>query len=450
MDDKTIVGMAKDPEFAKWAYRETSPEDVPNKPEALTGTRVIDCSYGSFAGLFASSILAEMGAEVIRIEPPAGDLARKMSPYGIMIKDSGLAYIGEARNKFHITLDLKKNEGRKLFAKLSTKADVIIETFKPGYFDRLRIGYRHLSRKNPGLIFAALHSYGQYGQDAAAHANQPGYDIVDQARGVIMSITGEADLDPQTPEEHKRPLKHGNWMGWYAGGAWAAFGILLALFDRTRTGKGQFVDCAPSEGLLAISNYVMQYFHMSGEQMPRAGNYDYAVFPYTYVTCKDGYTFVSGFTDPNWTALCEIMNRPDLKAQFPTIKERLDPHNQPRIQHEIEKFTSAYSSDQILEMIQEYSKRPDKKGTVVTGRLETPNEVMTREHWKARTTFVRCNDPFYGDLLVANSTFKSMSRTPGRIKWACRPIGADNAAIFQKLLGIGARKLAQLQSAKVI
>ena len=450
MDDKTIVGMAKDPEFAKWAYRETRPEDALKKPEALAHIRVIDASYASFAGLFASSILGEMGAEVIRIEPPGGDLARKMSPYGIMIKDSGLAYISEARNKFHITLDLNQEEGRKLFAKFSAKADVLIETFKPGHLDGLGVGYRHLSKKNASLIFCAIHSYGQHGEDAEKHANQPAYDIVDQARGVIMSITGEPDLDPELSPEYKRPLKHGSWMGWYAGGAWAAFGILMALFDRTRTGRGQFIDCAPSEGLLAISNYVMQYFHMSGEDMPRAGNYDYAVFPYTYVKCKDGHTFISGFTDPNWTALCEIMNRPELRTQFPTIKERLNPHNQPTIQHEIEKFTTQYTSDEILDMVQEYSKRLDKKGTVVTGRLESPLEVLGREHWKERKTFVRCNDPYYGEILIPNSTFKAMSRTPGRVKWACRPIGVDNEFIYQNYLGIGSRRLKQLSDKRVI
>ena len=450
MDDKNIVGMAKDKEYARWAYAETRPEDSLKKPEALAHAVVIDASYGSFAGLFASSVLAELGAEVIRIEPPGGDLARKMSPYGMMIRDSGLGYISEGRNKFHITLDLTKTEGKKLFSKLADKADVLIETFKPGYLDGLGIGYRQLSKNHPGLIYCAIHSYGQHGEDAEKHANQPGYDIVDQARGVIMSITGEPDLDPELPGEYKRPLKHGSWMGWYAGGAWAAFGILLALFDRTRTGKGQLIDCSPPEGLLAISNYVMQYFHMSGQEMPRAGNYDYAVFPYTYVRTKDGYTFISGFTDPNWTALCEIMNRPDLRAQFPTIKERLNPHNQPMIQHEIEKFTTEYTSDEILEMVQEYAKRVDKKGTVVTGRLESPNEVLGREHWKERKTFVRCNDPYYGELLVANSTFKAMSRTPGRVKWVCRPIGADNEFIYQNYLGIGGRRLKQLSDKGVI
>jgi crotonobetainyl-CoA:carnitine CoA-transferase CaiB-like acyl-CoA transferase len=101
-------------------------------------------------------------------------------------------------------------------------------------------------------------------------------------------------------------------------------------------------------------------------------------------------------------------------------------------------------------MVQEYGKRVDKKGTVVTGRLEIPTEVLGREHWKERKTFVRCNDPYYGELLVANSKFIAMSRTPGRVKWICRPIGADNEFIYQNYLGIGSRRLKELREEKVI
>ncbi len=450
MEDKKITGLAVNQEFARWAHRETYPPDAFKKREALDDTLVLDVSHGNFAGLFASSILSEMGAEVIRIEPPKGDLARKMSPYGMMIGDSGLAYLTEARNKFHVTLDLTKEEGRKIFARLSAKAAVIIETFKPGYLDGLGIGYRQLSENNPGLIYCAIHSYGQFGKDAEKSANQPGYDILDQARGVIMSITGEPDLDPEIPPKYKRPLKHGNWMGWYAGGAWAAFGLLTAMFNRRKTGKGQFIDCAPPEGLLAISNYALQYFHMSGQQMPRAGNYDYAVFPYTYVKCKDGYTFISGFTDPNWAALCDIMNRPDLREKFPTIKERLTPQNQPTIQHEIEKFTERFTADEIQDMIYKYSKRDDKKGTVVSGRLESPRDVLQREHWQERKTFIKWDDPYYGELLIQNSSFKAMTKTPGRVKWVCRPIGADNEFIYQKYLGLGRGRLKELKEEGVV
>src|SRR5512134_2095936 len=450
MDDPKIVGLSANPGYAKWAHRETHPDDIRGKPEALDDMLVLDVSHGSFAGLFASSLLAEMGAEVIRIEPPGGDLARKMTPYGMMIRDSGLGYITEGRNKFHITLDIAAEEGKKLFQSLAKKADVLIHTFKPCTLDGLGLGYGHLRECNPGLIVAAIHTYGQFGADAEKYSNQPDYDILDQARGVIMSVTGEPDLDPEVPEKYKKPLKQGNWMGWYAGGAWAAFGIQMAMFHKRKTGKGQFIDVSPPEGLMAISNYVMQYFHMSGEQMPRAGNYDYAVFPYTYVKCKDGFTFISGFSDPNWSALCDIMNRPDLRERFPSIKERLTPGNQPVIQHEIERFTAQYTSDEIQQMITEYGKRPDKKGTVVTGRLETPGDVLQREHWEARKTFVRLNDPHYGEILVPNSSFKSMSGTPGRIKWACRPIGADNEFIYRKYLGLGGQRLEELKENGVV
>jgi len=387
---------------------------------------------------------------VIRIEPPGGDLARKMSPYGMMIKDTGLGYLVEARNKTHITLDVTKPEGSKLFKRLMKHADILIETFKPGLLDRLGVGYRDLREVNPSLVYCAIHTYGQFGEASEKFAGQPDYDIVNQARGIIMSITGEPDLDPEVSNQYKKPLRQGNWMGWYVGGAWAAFGIMNAMLYRRKTGKGQFIDCSPPEGLLAISNYAMQYYHMSGNQMPRAGNYDYAVFPYTYVRCKDGYTFISGFTDPNWTALCEILNRPDLKGMFPTIKERLNPENQPKIQHEIEKFTTQYTSEEILQFITEYSKRADKKGTVATGRLETPTEVLQRDHWRERQTFIKVNDPYYGEVLVQNSTFKAMTRTPGRIKWVCRPVGADNEYIYQKYLGLGPTKLGQLKEQGVI
>jgi crotonobetainyl-CoA:carnitine CoA-transferase CaiB-like acyl-CoA transferase len=450
MDESKIVGMAAHPGYAKWAHRETNPDDVSRKPEALDDVLVLDASHGSFAGLFASSLLSEMGAEVIRVEPPGGDLARKMTPYGMMIGDAGLGYITEGRNKLHVTLDIASEEGKVLFRRLARKAGVLIHTFRPGYMDGLGLGYGALREENPGLIFAAVHTYGQSGSDAEKYAAQPGYDILDQARGVIMSVTGEPDLDPDVPEGYKRPLKQGNWMGWYAGGAWAAFGIQMAMFHKRRTGKGQFVDASPPEGLMAISNYVMQFFHMSGKQMPRAGNYDYAVFPYTYVRCKDGFTFISGFSDANWAALCEIMGRPDLREQFPTIRERLTPANQPVIQREIERFTSQHTADGIQQMITEYGKRPDRKGTVVSGRLETPVEVLQREHWHERRTFVRVNDPHYGEVLVPNSTFKSMSATPGRVKWACRPVGADNEFVYGKYLGLGGGALGELRKKGVV
>src|SRR5512134_993781 len=181
MDDSKIVGLSANPEYAKWAHRETNPDEVSRKPEALDDVLVLDASQGSFAGLFASSLLSEMGAEVIRVEPPGGDPARKMTPYGMMIKDAGLGYIVEGRNKFHITMDIASEDGKGLLRRFARKADVLIHAFPPGRMDGLGLGYGPLRGENPGLIFCAIHSYGQFGGDAEKYSGQPGYDILDQA-----------------------------------------------------------------------------------------------------------------------------------------------------------------------------------------------------------------------------------------------------------------------------
>ena len=185
--------------------------------------------------------------------------------------------------------------------------------------------------------------------------------------------------------------------------------------------------------------------------MPRAGNYDYAVFPYTYVKCKDGYTFISGFSDPNWSALCDIMDRPDLRERFPSIRERLTPENQPTIQHEIEKFTERYTADEIQDMIYGLQQKARQEGHGGHGAARKPPETCCSGNTGTiGSTFVRWNDPNYGDVLIQNSTFKSMSGTPGRVKWVCRPIGADNESVYRKYFGLDGQQLKELKENGIV
>jgi crotonobetainyl-CoA:carnitine CoA-transferase CaiB-like acyl-CoA transferase len=431
--EEEIVGFNTNPEYAKFIYSLVNPDEAWKKPEALDDILVLDLSYGNFAGLYASSILAELGAEVIRIEPPEGDIARKMTPFGIMIKDAGLAYINEARNKLHITLDLKSEKGREAFKRLVRKADVLIETFKPGYMDSIGLGYRQLKEINPGLIYCAITSYGQFGEDAEKHKNQPNYDLINQTGSLIMSLTGEAEFDPEVPAEYKKPLKHGSWTGWYIGGQIAALGILIALFYRRKTGKGQFIDVSPRE-MFATADYHLQLYHLMKRKLPRRGNFDHGAFPYTYVRSKDGYVFLAAAIDPHWDALCEMLNREDLRQKFPTHKDRLILEKQPEILREIEKSTSNYTFEELLKMTMEISKKRPA-GTVVVGKLLSPKEVLNSKHLKVKRMFIKLEDPHYGEILIVNSVFRWMSRTPGRVKWACRPIGADNDYVFRKYIG---------------
>ncbi|RPJ04584.1 MAG: CoA transferase, partial [Deltaproteobacteria bacterium] len=177
--------------WVDWIHEADDPKKNHLKPEALDDLLVLAVSQGNIGGLFCSSILAEFGADVIRVEPPEGDLARKFSPFGYQYKGTGLGYLMEGRNKFHITLNLKKAEGQESFRRLAAQADVVIETSKPGVMDEYGLSYRHLKEINPRLIYATVYTYGHFGPESGC--GKPDYDICDQARSGVMAVTGEAE-----------------------------------------------------------------------------------------------------------------------------------------------------------------------------------------------------------------------------------------------------------------
>ena len=218
----------------KWAEEATHPGQAAKKPEALDDLLVLDVSHAHIGGLVCSSMLAEMGARVIRIEPPSGDLARQFTPFGIRHQDTGLGYLAEGRNKHHITLNLQDPQGQDIFKSFARHADVVIETFKPGTMDAWGIGYRQLQPLNPRIIYAALASYGQFGPKAGT--GRPGSEITNQAYSGLVQINGEPESDG--PAEHAVPTKVGSWYGWYAEGLFGAYGILLALNFRAGYRQG--------------------------------------------------------------------------------------------------------------------------------------------------------------------------------------------------------------------
>ncbi len=436
----------KEKSWGDWIRELDDPKEARLKPEALDHITVLDCSYANISGCFATSTLGELGAEVVRVEPPGGDPARTFSPWGYQHMGTGLVYLNEGRNKLHITLNLETEEGRELFRKLAKRADVLVETFLPGEMDAMGIGYRQLSRENPGLIYCALYTYGQFGPKAAC--GKADVDVVDQAYSGIVSVSGERPEDPDNPKPSEVPTKQGNWMGWYAGGAWAAVAIMAALHYRHSTGKGQFIDVSPAEAYGRCINYGITYYHGFKETVPRAGNYDVGVFPYTYFQCKDGYAFLSGFADPNWKALCTIINRPDLQQQFPTIFERLNLENMKVMYKEIEKWTLAHTYDEIFDAVMDYNKNIGQ-GIVVPGRISSPMDTMKAENWWVRQCLETIDDPHYGEMTIANHAWK-MSASPPRVKWMCRPVGGDNEYVYARKLGIGPKALEELKEKGIV
>jgi crotonobetainyl-CoA:carnitine CoA-transferase CaiB-like acyl-CoA transferase len=432
--------------WADYARALTDPTHAREQPEALDDLLVLDCSRASIAGLFASSILAEFGATVIRVEPPGGDPARELSPDGLKRGDTGLAYLVEGRNKHHVTLNLDDADGRLLLRRLAAKADVLIESFRPGVMDAWGLGYRQLAQLNPRLVYVAISTHGQFGPRAAASI--PDHDLTNQALSGVVHVTGEPE-GPDGAAAHTVPTRQGSWIAWYVGGGWAAFAAMAALAWRATSGQGQLCDVSPSEGEARMTDYALQWFHSHRQVWERAGGFNISVYPYTLVRTRDGYSYLAGFSDANWTGVTNIMGRPELKERFPTIRDRTAADKQPAIHREIEAWSSELTSQELLERVMDYMLNKRGPGTVATARVNSPKDTLAEPHWWERGAFQRVDDPRYGPLLLQAPPWK-MSRTPPRIKWACRPVGADNAAIYTRYLGLAPAELAGLGARGVI
>ena len=425
----------------------TDPSKSKEKPEALDDLVVIDISYGNFAGLFASSLLSELGAKVIRVEPPEGDIARKMTPYGLEIDGTGLPYIVEGRNKYHITLNIEKEEGKEIFIRLIRKADILIETFPTGKMEKLGLGWDTLKRENGRLIMCSIKTFGERGYYAENEKvpDAIGTDVVDQARSGVAWTVGIPEEYDEFPEHTRVPTRMGNWMAHYAGGAIAAFAIMCSVLYRNITGEGQKIDISPAEALMAMNNYALQCYHLTGRVINRVANFEPAAYAYNYFRTKDGLVFIAGYADPNWKALCTIINRPDLIEKYPTIKDRTNPDNFIPMTREIESVIINYTRKEVVKMWLEY----DGPGVTVAGEILKPKETLQFNHWFERGALIRVKDKELGDLILQGVAAK-MSKTPPRIKWICRKPGEDNEFFYLTLLNIDKEELKKLEEENII
>ena len=186
--------------LAEWVRERDDPKIAHTKPEALDDITILDLSYNSYAGCYCTSLLSELGAEVVRIEPPEGDFLRTCTPDGLLYKKEGLTYLSEGRNKFHVTLNLKDRKGQGDAQGLAAQADVLVETYNPGVMDEWGIGYEQLKEINPRLIFASISPWGQFGPKS--HSTMPDYENITQARASIQYATGEMLPEGKTYDEY--------------------------------------------------------------------------------------------------------------------------------------------------------------------------------------------------------------------------------------------------------
>ncbi|MBP8980897.1 MAG: CoA transferase [Syntrophobacterales bacterium] len=445
----------KRPKWADWADHIRSLDDPAKnfeKPEALDDLVVLDLSSRSMAGCFCSSLLAELGAETIRIETPGGDLVRTYSPDGIMHRGTGLAYLQEGRNKFHVTLDLTKEEGRDILKCLVGAADVLIETYPAGVMDEWGIGYDELAKINPRLIYTSLSAYGGFGPESGRR--QYDYDNVSQARSGIQYGTGEILPEGKTYEEmpYACPTKAGPWIAWAASGCFGAMGILSALYYRGVTGEGQAIDIATPEAYERLHDYALHWYADQGVLNERFGNLDTALWLYGFYPTKDGGVFLGGLRLEMWKAFVDIIGKYDEwgAEQWTTLAPFMKKDWQLKYQAMINPETEKYTSEELTMKSVEYAKSGRLAPiTPVVAEIVSPEKAMRDEVWRDRGVFTPVQDPVYGSIVCAQAQWKATG-TPPRTKWVCRPVGYDNGFIYLKYLGYGPAKLRELAERGII
>lgn len=383
------------------------------KHRALENIVVLDLAR-VVAGPFSSSILADLGAKVIKVEIPGkGDDARSYGPY---VNGESLYYSNLNRNKYGITLNLKTEEGRQIIRELVKKADILIENFRPGVMERLGLGYEDLKKINDQLIYGAVSGFGSYGK----YAGRPGYDIIAQAMGGLMSLTGQQG-DP--------PTRAGCAMGDILGGLNLTIGVLAALNARTVTGHGQRVDVALTDCVISSLEQAIQRYEVSGQLPERVGNSYAAIAPYDTYEAKDGHLVIGCGTQKMFETLFrDLIRKPEVieDPRFADIPDRVK--NNLILKEIIEEWTKQYTVKEAVDII--------LNAGIPAGPIYDLSDIMTDENFTVdREMIVKTHHPVMGDIILNGNPVKLLDTMPEIYK-ASPLLGEDTETIFGEFLGM--------------
>ncbi len=432
-------------EWREYARKITDPDEAKFKDDALDGIRVLDISIASPSAMFASSILAELGAEVIKIEPPGGDPLREVTPFGeFYLRNTGLDFLVETRNKMFVTLNIEREEGREILKRMVARSDIIIESYPPGWMDERGLGYRHLKEINPGIIYLAFSSYGHFGPKARDFASVPDSNLLGLAMSGYMFMTKEL---PEAGEPYNLPTAPGFWMAYYYAGMWGACGVLLALIYRNRTGEGQMIDVTSTEAITKIGMHLI-YPHAFGEPLEGFLPLDAGVFSYAFYEIKDGYAFASGYTDANFKALVTQIEAEHLLEKYPTVFDRIPLEKQKQAYRDVQEAIRKFTFRELAERMVKW-KEEGREGVAIYAKVMSPKEVLEDDFWWKKKVFRIYNDHRYKNLLIPNTPWR-LSETPYKLKWLGKEIGENNYFVYHNLLGFGREDLEDLKREGII
>ncbi len=355
----------------------------------LAGVRVLDLSH-VVAGPYCTMLLADAGAEVIKIERPGvGEMARSLGPFVSNAKGEKASgtYLRFARNKKSLTLDLSKEEGKRIFKELVKISDVVVENFVPGVMKRLGISYPTLRKANPRIIYASISGYGQDDLYPGPYVNRPSFNMIAQAMGGIMEMTGAAEGPP---------MDSGVSMGDIFPGALTTLSILLALRMREATGVGQQIDMSMYDAMICMSERAIMNYHLTGI-LPTRGK-EMLVAPQTVFKTKDGYVAIATFTYEQWCGLCRAMGREDLAADS-SLKTGIErAKRMDTLGPIIEGWTMQKTKNEATDLL--------LAAGAPAGPVQNAKDILECPHAKARHMIVEIEDPVVGKIRMPGSPLK--------------------------------------------
>lgn len=375
----------------------------------LKGLKVLDLSR-VLAGPYCTMMLADFGADVIKIEPPVGDDSRAFGPF---VGKESAYFMSLNRNKRSMVLDFKNQKHIDVFKEMVAKADVVVENYRPGTMEKFGLSYDVLKEINPALIYAACSGFGRTGP----YALKPAYDIIVQAMGGIMSITGEGK---------DSPTRVGASVGDVIAGMFTAYGVMMALYHREKTGKGQLVDVAMLDCQVAVLENAIARYVTSGEVPVPLGNRHPSITPFSAFTAKDGQVIVGAGNDRLWTKLCNVLNMPELLSD-----ERFK-NNGERTKH-FHELHAIMNSVLVNKTIDEWIAVLEEAG-IPCAPINNIERILKDPQVKARDMIVEVEHPIAGHLKMPGVPVK-LSETPGAIHTHAPLLGHDVNAILQELMG---------------
>ena len=379
------------------------------------------------AGPFCGQVLADFGAEVIKLEDPGtGDPMRQWGrslPQGL---SPWWPVIG--RGKKSVTLNLRSAEGQQIAKDLIGKADVLVENFRPGTLEKWSLGYEALSAANPGLIMARVSGFGQTGP----YATRAGYGLIGEAMGGLRAITGEPD---------RPPARAGVSIGDSLAATHAVMGVLMALHVRMRTGRGQAVDASIYESVLAMTENMVTEYDLTGYVRERSGAVLPGIAPSNVYPTADGMILIGGNGDTVFARLCEAMGQPALKDDPRYVSHASRGVNQAELDELIAGWTRGRTLADLLTLLEAHG--------VPCGRVFRAPDMLEDPQYAARQSIVSVDHPVFGPIRMQN-VHPKLSETPGEVRWPGPALGEHTDAVLAQKLGLGAARIAELRSAGVV